>query len=307
MFAFWGGDEERSDIVRKIYNNEFEELPSPLKEQISKNGTRNNLRGNIIKILMTTKSGAEGIDLKNVRQVHVVEPYWNPVRTKQVKGRAVRVGSHIQLPPADRTVEIYTYLSKISDEDLLLDKNIQTDADGKSSDQVLFGIAQKKLAIMEHLLRLIKESSMDCNLNREETMDEENAFTCVSYGSKTNRDEYTYLPNVMDEHIDTERKRRVKQVAWEPIFIKITIKGKQHNFAVKRASQKGDKNLLYQAEEVKAGIVGRPVGHYIESEDGQKKFSFYKAGSGKRSKKGKQNKKKQSRKGGGYKVNEIRP
>ena len=36
---------------------------------------------------------------------------------------------------------------------------------------------------MEHLLKLIKESSMDCNLNREETMDEENAFTCVSYGS----------------------------------------------------------------------------------------------------------------------------
>ena len=93
----------------------------------------------------------------------------NPVRTKQVKGRAVRVGSHIQLPPKDRTVEIYTYLSKISDEDLLLDKNIQADADGKSSDQVLFTIAQKKLAIMEHLLRLIKESSMDCNLNKEET------------------------------------------------------------------------------------------------------------------------------------------
>ena len=68
---FLGGDEERSDIVRKIYNNEFEELPSPLKEQISKNGTRNNLRGDIMKILMTTKSGAEGIDLKNVRQVHI--------------------------------------------------------------------------------------------------------------------------------------------------------------------------------------------------------------------------------------------
>ena len=44
-----------------------------------------------MKILLTTKTGAEGIDLKNVRQVHIVEPYWNPVRLKQVKGRAIRV------------------------------------------------------------------------------------------------------------------------------------------------------------------------------------------------------------------------
>lgn len=307
-FAFWGGDEERSDIVRKIYNNEFEELPSPLKEQISKKGTQNNLRGDIMKILMTTKSGAEGIDLKNVRQVHIVEPYWNPVRTKQVKGRAVRVGSHIQLPPADRTVEIYTYLSKISDEDLLLDKNIQADAEGKSSDQVLFNIAGKKLLIMEHLLKLIKESSMDCNLNREETVDLDNAFTCMSYGSQPSRDEYTYLPNIMDEHIDTERRRRVKQATWEPIFIKLTIKGKPHNFAVKRASKKGDKNLLYDAEEVKVGIVGRPLGHYIEKEDGKKKFSFYKVASGKKTMKGKSPKNKGNssrRTGGGYKVNKV--
>ena len=36
---------------------------------------KNNLRGDIIKILLTTKTGAEGIDLKNVRQVHIVEPF----------------------------------------------------------------------------------------------------------------------------------------------------------------------------------------------------------------------------------------
>ena len=45
---------------------------------------------------------------------------------------------------------------------------------------MLFNIAGKKLSIMEHLLKLIKESSMDCNLNREETVDLDNAFTCMS-------------------------------------------------------------------------------------------------------------------------------
>ena len=40
---------------------------------------------------MTTKQGAEGLNTKNVRQLHVVEPYWNPVRLDQVIGRAVEL------------------------------------------------------------------------------------------------------------------------------------------------------------------------------------------------------------------------
>ena len=90
---------------------------------------------------MTTKTGAEGIDLHNVRQVNIVEPFWNPVRIKQVKGRAVRVGSHIGLPPEERTVEIYTYLSKISKKDLKSDRIIQDDSKGMCSDQVLYDIS----------------------------------------------------------------------------------------------------------------------------------------------------------------------
>ena len=122
-YAMWGGDEEMSDIIRKVYNNDFEEIPKSLKSQLEKFG-KNNLRGDILKVLLTTKTGAEGIDLHNVRQVHVVEPFWNPVRVKQVKGRAVRVGSHVQLPPKDRTVEIFTYLAKIDKSQLKSDKQI---------------------------------------------------------------------------------------------------------------------------------------------------------------------------------------
>ena len=37
---------------------------------------------------MITQSGSEGISLKNVRQVHLLEPYWNMIRMDQVIGRA---------------------------------------------------------------------------------------------------------------------------------------------------------------------------------------------------------------------------
>ena len=70
------------------------------------------MRGEVLEVLMTTKQGAEGLNTKNVRQLFVVEPYWNPVRLDQVVGRAVRINSHLELPEKDRNVEIYIYLSK---------------------------------------------------------------------------------------------------------------------------------------------------------------------------------------------------
>ena len=281
-YALWGGDEKTSDIIRKVYNNDFEELPKTLKRQLEVS-KKNNLRGDILKVLMTTKTGAEGIDLHNVRQVHVIEPFWNPVRTKQVKGRAVRVGSHVQLPPSDRTVEIYTYLAKMTNEQLKSDKQIASDKNGSSSDQVLYDISMRKLEVMEDFLKLIKEVSIDCNLNYEEINDDEDQLTCFSYGSKPKR-EYSYIPNIREEHVDFEKERRTKITSWKPVFIKIPIKGKKVEFAVKKAS-KGDKNLLYNAETFKLGILGEPLGYYIEQPDGKKKFNFNKGATGKKVKK----------------------
>ena len=80
-FAFWGGGTETSDILRKIRNNLLDELPVKIVAQIKqlRGLPKNNLYGDILHVLMTTKTGAEGIDLHNVRQVHIIEPYWNPV------------------------------------------------------------------------------------------------------------------------------------------------------------------------------------------------------------------------------------
>ena len=42
-------------------------------------------------IMIISSAGAEGISLKCVRQVHILEPYWNYVRLDQVLGRAIRM------------------------------------------------------------------------------------------------------------------------------------------------------------------------------------------------------------------------
>ena len=258
-----GGGQEESDIIRKIFNNQFDELPTNIREQLEKMYPgKNNIRGDVIKILLTTKSGAEGIDLQNVRQVHIVEPYWNPVRTEQVKGRAVRVGSHMQLPAKDRTVEIYTYLSTIKMADLKTDLTMLDDKGGMTSDQVLFEISQKKLEVMNDFLRLIKETSFDCNINLNETRSKDNYFECLTYGT-TSRDDYSFGPNVRKEYVDTERKRRVKVSSIEYVFKKIKMMGKSVTFAVLLSKLPDGKNILYDAEMAKVGDAGEPLGEYL--------------------------------------------
>ena len=272
-YALWGGDPEISDVIRKVYNNEFSLLPPNLARQISKQ-FNTNLRGETIKVLLTTKTGAEGIDLKNVRQVHIVEPFWNPVRINQVKGRAVRVASHVELPEKERKVEIYTYLSYITKEHLKTDRIINDDSDGLSSDQVLYNISAKKLELMQDLLRIISESSIDCVLNKAETTTRTEKINCVNYGTTTERG-YASVPNIDKEVVDSEKTRVIKKTTWKPVFINLRIKGKMREFAMKRADRKGDPSLLYDAEDMRLGIVGMPLGEVVQLPNGKSKVNFY--------------------------------
>lgn len=271
LYAFWGGNAEESDIIRKVYNNELDELPPSLKNQIISSG-KNNLRGHIIKVLMTTKTGAEGIDLHNVRQVHIVEPYWNPVRTQQVKGRAVRVGSHIKLPKKDQTVEIYTYISKMTKAQLKTDKTILDDMEGKCSDEVLHDISQRKLQVMTHLLQLIKEVSIDCSINIEETKGPDETLKCFSYGTSLSRDNYSFIPNISRNQQDTEIKRTIKKVQWKPVFM--TLKGKK--YAVKKTVDPDSSEHIFDYDATKSGQPGNPIGELIKEKGKVKRVKFYK-------------------------------
>ena len=77
----------------------------------------------------------------------------------------------------------------------------------------------------------------------ENINDEKEPLTCFNYGSNPSR-EYSYIPNISEEHGDFERERRTKTISWKPYFIKIPIKGQSVEFAVKKASP-GEKNFLY--------------------------------------------------------------
>ena len=57
-----------------------------------------NKDGSIVKVILGSAASAEGINFRNIRHVHIMEPYWNYGRIKQTIARARRNKSHHALP-----------------------------------------------------------------------------------------------------------------------------------------------------------------------------------------------------------------
>ena len=193
FYALYTGkeDEEDKEMIRNIFNGSLDKLPPSLRDDIvdrfyhgnydKVGGTnKNNMYGELIQLLIISSSGAEGIDLKNVRFVHIMEPYWHPVRIEQVVGRARRICSHKDLPPSEQTVKVFMYL--LIHNKMLLSgdygsqftglKQVQ-DFDSKlkraiSTDERLYNIMMNKKVVMEEFLSCLKTTAIDCRVNYED-------------------------------------------------------------------------------------------------------------------------------------------
>ena len=115
-----------------------------------------NKNGENVKVILITKAAAEGLDFKNVRQVHIMEPWYNSNRTEQIIGRGVRNLSHCDLPFELRNVEIYLHTILPTD-------------DEEPADLYVYRFSEKKANLIGNVTRIMKEVSVDCQLNIEQT------------------------------------------------------------------------------------------------------------------------------------------
>lgn len=116
-----------------------------------------NINGKLIKIIMISPAGSEGISLENTRQVHILEPYWNETRIEQLVARAIRLCGHKALPMDQRKVEVYRY--KVVREN----KKITTD-------QLMENIAKSKETLIQSFLSAVRKSAVDCELFKNVNM-----------------------------------------------------------------------------------------------------------------------------------------
>ena len=99
------------------------------------------------------KSYSEAFGFHNLRQVHILEPWYNMNRIEQIIGRAVRFCSHKQLAFSERNVEIYLY------------GTILDGTEEESADLYVYRLAENKSVKIGNVTRVLKENSIDCVLN----------------------------------------------------------------------------------------------------------------------------------------------
>jgi superfamily II DNA or RNA helicase len=114
-----------------------------------------NKNGEKVKVVIISKAGSEGLDFKNIRQIHILEPWYNMNLIEQIIGRGVRNKSHCALPFKERNVLIYLYSTLLESEK-------------EAVDLYIYRIAELKAIQVGRVTRLLKESAVDCLLNIEQ-------------------------------------------------------------------------------------------------------------------------------------------
>ena len=110
-------------------------------------------RGSRVKVIVGSQIASEGLDLKCIREIHVLDPWYHLNRLEQVIGRGVRYCSHRQLPPEERNCLIHLYC-------LFLE-------DYETSDLYSYRLAVQKAKSIGLVQRQLKMGAWDCALNHE--------------------------------------------------------------------------------------------------------------------------------------------
>jgi hypothetical protein len=271
-YALYTGTEtvEEKEIVRKIYNGEWDDIPDSISNELKKS-YRNNNMGEVIKVFMITSSGSEGINLRNTRYVHLMDPYWHPVRSEQVIGRARRICSHKDLPIQFQTVEVFVYLMTFSDAQLKSDEAIELKRKDLSkakpsvpftSDQYLFEISEIKANLTNQLTEAIKESAFDCYIYSN--------GKCVNFGDPT-INKFSYVPDYAEQQNDTTVQANKRAIEWTGKLIEIDgtqyVSRRIDDFVINLYDLKS-----YKAALKDPSIVPIQVGTLEKNEKGERVF-----------------------------------
>ena len=254
-FVLYTGTEsaDEKEIIRNIFNGDWHMIPKNLREELEKMSSNNNF-GEIIKVIMITASGAEGISLKNVRWVHLTAPYWHPVRLEQVIGRARRICSHKDLPPELQTVKVFLYLMTFAESQLTSDVSIELRLKDKSkldyykngegeyilcgenekealkkeghicnqvpftSDEALYEISTIKQNINKEILKNVKEAAIDCNIHTG--FGNKDGLNCFSFGTVTTN-KFSYNPSISNEEKDNITDINKTKVTFKAVKVNI--------------------------------------------------------------------------------------
>jgi superfamily II DNA or RNA helicase len=116
-----------------------------------------NVDGKNVRVILISKAASEGLDFKCIRQVHILDPWYNMNRIEQIIGRGVRNQSHCKLHFKDRNVEVYLHATTLSNKTI------------ECADLYVYRYAEKKAVAIGEINRIMKTVAVDCRLNISQT------------------------------------------------------------------------------------------------------------------------------------------
>ena len=196
-YVVFNSDRIKTNILMNIFNGNSKALPKNIQEQLKLvHIDTEQLYGKIVKVMMITQSGAEGISLKNVRRVLITEYFWNSVRIDQVIGRAVRTCSHKSLPDKDQNVQVFTYLMNFTRKQLNENPTLRSKDKEITTDKHIYNIAKSKEGLINSFLKMLKAASLDCIIQSDVNNPLANGYKCYNWPINVNNNELSYTNNI---------------------------------------------------------------------------------------------------------------
>jgi hypothetical protein len=108
-------------------------------------------KGTKVKAIIGSQVASEGLDLKCIRELHIMDPWYHLNRIEQIEGRGVRFCSHVLLPPEERNCSIFLHAVRL--------------AELETADLYAYRLAVRKAQPIGIVSRLMKTNAWDCMLN----------------------------------------------------------------------------------------------------------------------------------------------
>lgn len=114
-----------------------------------------NQDGSELKVILGTQAAGEGLNIFNVRGIHILDPWHHLNRLEQIVGRGLRNCSHKNLPLEDRNLTVFLYV-------LTYPRNNKETLDIK-----MYRKSEEKSVNVAEVQRELKKLAIDCHLNKE--------------------------------------------------------------------------------------------------------------------------------------------
>lgn len=112
-----------------------------------------NADGSVIRVVIASPKVSEGVDFRFVRQIHVLDPWFNMSRIEQVLGRGMRTCSHSMLPFEQQNCTVYLHVCRYPD------------SEQETVDEYIYrNYVEEKAVRIAKIKRVVMESAMDCDL-----------------------------------------------------------------------------------------------------------------------------------------------